>query len=916
MSTRQTVSRAFQATALGLLVSQWVWIALGLTLTATLAVLSWRLDRADWERQFKDEVEALVADLERAEESAAAVLRSAAAFAESSERVTREEFLHFAKTLSRSYPYMTDMRLVVRVRRAEVQRLEDIVRKQFDSRFAVKSQGDTDEAAVVLFAESDALVGLDLSLLRRRYDALSVSLRTGRVVSSEKIDLLGDQADKLGYLLAVPFTAPSGLPGLTAWHGEPNGWVAAALRPGSMIAATLGDYGRRGFALELFDGTEPDPARLIYGSPHPGTALRRQVAMTILDQQVLTVWTAGPTFHGGMKQSPALLIGFGGTVLTMLVALLLQLVRNRAADVEVLAAERTSQLADATAELRAAHGELQLLNQQLEQRVAERTGDLRRLAAIFSHAADAIILEDLHRTVTDLNPAAERVFGWPKAELVGQSAEMMIAPEDREAATDGVRHVLAGGEIRDVEERRLTRQGEVRHLLRSQTLLRDEDGRPQGILSLFKDITDLKLAQQRLEASLAQLGLIAAVGRVIFGAKTRAELYETVAEALAGRSGYDAVLIWHVNQQAKVLELAAASGGISASPLPTGTRIPVGEGRPGWAAAHGTVVTDQQTNMGSGGWVTPETRAELDVPVLTGGQVRAVITAISRRPDAFDDEHRSALEAIAERTAAGLERVNLYEELNAKSDEMETFLHATSHDLRSPLVNIQGFSQELQLAGAAIQEWVDQLPVPDTEKSRFFEIWTQEVETSLRFIGASVRKMEALVNGLLQLSRIGRQPLVYTAVNVEELVQDVLDSMQGEFTSVDVTVEVESLPQVEADRTRLSQVFSNLIGNAVKYRDPSRQATIWLYGEVRDGWCRYCVEDNGIGVAPEYQEQIFLPFHRLTPREQSDPDSYGLGLSIVDRIVRRHRGRVWVESEPGKGSRFWFELPEKREPLS
>lgn len=532
-----------------------------------------------------------------------------------------------------------------------------------------------------------------------------------------------------------------------------------------------------------------------------------------------------------------------------------------------------------------------------------------RFATIFAIAPDPILVLDRAGQIVDMNPATEQFFGWEREQLLGRSLDLLLAPEEHATVRQRIAQIWDGVAVTPREVRVVDRSGQMGHILASGSLLHDERGKPAGVVGLYKDITPLKQVQERLLTSLAQLELTAAVGKLVLAAQSREELYTSVAEGLAGRNGYDAIMVMAVDNAAGCLQPQVRRG-YGSDLVPPHWRVPLGQGISGWVAQHGQVqVVDDVLNDPRNVRPHPDLllRSELHVPIFVHGRVAAVIIAMAVQPGSFGDEHRNAVEAIAGRMGLALERLVLLEELQAKNEEMEAFLYAASHDLRSPLVNVLGFSQELQAAFADVQRWSERAPLSEQERAELVDLWSADIEPALRFIGASVRKMEALVDGLLQLSRIGRRQLQLQRVDMDALLQEVLDSMQAEVTGAGARVCTSPLPPVAGDRTYLSQVFANLIENGIKYADPSRPCRLEVSGQLDDGWCRYCIADNGIGIAAGHLEQILKPFHRLDLKDGKG--GHGLGLSIVERIVRRHSGRIWVESTPGEGSRFWVELP-------
>lgn len=262
---------------------------------------------------------------------------------------------------------------------------------------------------------------------------------------------------------------------------------------------------------------------------------------------------------------------------------------------------------------------------------------------------------------------------------------------------------------------------------------------------------------------------------------------------------------------------------------------------------------------------------------------------------------------ITKRKADEEEMKRIAAELAEKNKELEAIVYTVSHDLRSPLVNVQGFGKQLQRACDAINTAADAAgehgAVPVAQLKQPTRV---AIPQALRFINAGVAKMETLLAGLLRYSRLGRVALTIKPINMNGLLAEILAAMKFQLDESKTEVRVEALPVCEGDSVQTSQVFSNLIDNALKYRDPARPLRIHIRGAVRDGQAVYEVSDNGVGIAPEHQAKVFEIFHRLNPDTTSGE---GLGLTIAQRVLERQRGRIWVESVPGKGSTFFVSLP-------
>jgi PAS domain S-box-containing protein len=248
----------------------------------------------------------------------------------------------------------------------------------------------------------------------------------------------------------------------------------------------------------------------------------------------------------------------------------------------------------------------------------------------------------------------------------------------------------------------------------------------------------------------------------------------------------------------------------------------------------------------------------------------------------------------------------IQQQISAKNKELEDYLYIASHDLRSPLVNIQGFSQRLQKQTDKIKSQLENCEMDTIAKTNIINTIADEIPKSLDFIFSSVAKMETLISGLLQLSRTGRIKMHIEKVDMNKLMKKVVVAHNYQISEISANIIIEDLPDCCGDEQQLNQLFSNLISNAIKYRASDRNFEIKIKATNSFNRVIYCITDNGIGIAPKFHEKIWNVFYRVDPLFHISGD--GVGLSIVKQIAEKHRGKVWVESEEGAGSTFYIEL--------
>lgn len=252
-----------------------------------------------------------------------------------------------------------------------------------------------------------------------------------------------------------------------------------------------------------------------------------------------------------------------------------------------------------------------------------------------------------------------------------------------------------------------------------------------------------------------------------------------------------------------------------------------------------------------------------------------------------------------------IERKKAEEKLNELAKELQQIIYITSHDLRAPLVNVEGYHKEIGYSLGELSGLLKEIDMPESRREKITFIIDNDIPQSVKYIDKSVAKMDSLLAGLLKLSRSGKAKLEMQELNINRLVSDVIANFEYQFKEKGARYEASELPSCTGDLQQMNQVFSNLIGNALKYLDQKRPGMIRVSGSRKDNNNIYCVEDNGVGIPPEHLKKIFDIFYQANSRSGGE----GLGLSIVKKIVERHNGKVWVESEVGKGSRFYVSLP-------
>lgn len=510
-------------------------------------------------------------------------------------------------------------------------------------------------------------------------------------------------------------------------------------------------------------------------------------------------------------------------------------------------------------------------------------------------------------TVLAMNRTELRWLGYPEEEVIGRMKFLDFMTEDsRRRFLDNFPRFKEQGEVHNLEFELVRKDGSTFPVLLNATAVRDAEGRYRASRSTLFDLTDRKRAEDAIRL-FADVVANIPVGLLIY--------------QLDSSASEPTLRIRTANPDAHALLgpcLDGAIGQVITDVFPnvppdqlncyirvatTGRAENLGEFQYGdervatrWWAVQAFPLPDQSVGV-----------------VFQDISGRKKAEAEVRRLNAeLEERVRQRTEELAEANS-GLQRVvselaEANRELAQKNQENEMFVYSVSHDLRSPLVNLLGFSKELGKAAQSLATILADGAVAPEIQNMVANVLDGKMAKSIGFIQTAVMRLSGIIDALLRLSRAGRVEYRWEQVDVGRVVRRVTDAMQGTMSEKQAHVTLGDLPVVRGDATALEQVFANLVGNALTYLDPSRTGLIEVgcRSAGEDGVRTYFVKDNGLGIPEGHQAKIFQAFQRAHPGVGKGE---GLGLAIVARVVERHGGKVWVESRAGEGSTFFVALP-------
>ncbi|WP_321429540.1 PAS domain S-box protein [uncultured Methanolobus sp.] len=553
------------------------------------------------------------------------------------------------------------------------------------------------------------------------------------------------------------------------------------------------------------------------------------------------------------------------------------------------------------------------LNERDELFISLRDSE-ERFRATFEQAAVGMCQASLDGYFIQVNQRFCDITGYASEELVKMNFPAISYSEDLQKELPYVDKLLTG-QLNDysMEKRYVRKDGSIIWVNVTVAIVHSSEGKPLYFIGMVEDIDYRKKVEEEVVNYTERLNLLHDIDKGIISSSSAEQVANKVLKHLRNLMSCSFARVMLINDNVSRASIFAVDSSYE-SQIKEGQQTKLNKNKRLEQLQAGKVLLFPDLKA-SVGYTSPMAsilvkegmRSALSAPLTIEGKLIGILNLADFKPGFFTKDHQEIVEEIANQLSIAIHHSRLNDQvrqhadelegrvaertsqLEAANKELEAFTYSVSHDLRSPLRAIDGFSR-------IITE--DYGELFDDEGKRLFNV-----------IRTNTQKMDKLITDLLGLSRVGRNEMNLALISMNAMVDSVYSDLMASENKKNIEFNVSDLPDSYADPALTKQIWTNLLSNAIKYSSSQDVGIIEVGAYTEDGMNIYYVKDNGVGFDPKYAHKLFGIFQRL--HSEKEFPGTGVGLAIVQRIARRHGGDVWAEGEPDKGATFYFSLPVK-----
>lgn len=600
--------------------------------------------------------------------------------------------------------------------------------------------------------------------------------------------------------------------------------------------------------------------------------------------------------------------------------------RNTNEEIEKIVRERTSDFQNAIEALR-----VEIENRKKYQSELEESE--QKFLDLYDNAPDMYISVDSNTAkILQCNQTLASNLGYSKEEITGMDLFHIYHPDCHGDVEEGFRHFRTFGEVKDKELQLKRKDGSRIDVSLNTSAVRSESGEIIRSRSNLRDISRQKELEKKLQQTIDSLSkkssfekVIRVISQSVHNSLNPIEVLENTVQSLIDNiGGIASSCVYIAENDTAYLK---AHRGLTKAYIERAKSIPKPKGFTWKTISENTPVycpdIEKDDTIGPAGRELGS-KSYLSMPINIDGKAIGALILLSFKKDAFDEEYISYMDIVTQQIEVAFGNANKAKALADSESRLKSLNDALENKVRERTQELTHYTEELKNSNRELEQFAyvasHDLQEPLRKVKSFTELFAKKYRGSLdekadqyiEFIVDGSSRMQKLITDLLEYSRVGRQKKEVEKINLEETVQRAISSLEVIIKESNAKIEYKDMATVLMNENDAYRVFLNLINNAIKFKNCDIDPLVKIESGEKDGMNIISVSDNGIGIEEKHLNKIFGIFERV--HTKTEYQGTGIGLAICKKIIETYGGRIWVESELGKGTSFYFSIPVSQNP--